>query len=256
MGHTAAWRLLAALAAISVAAIDGAVHNASTLSDVMAVDLSPLMTASSTSEARAAVVSAWDAALSGPGFARITGHGVDASAIEALFDEASAFFSSPLEAKLEHKLGDGYGAFGAYTPAGVESVGRTEDGSEEAPPDLVVGRGMRIPGSIHTHITDPPGTPLPRTPAVAVRARSALHRTAIAAPPKPTRRTMSTSRPSRTTAPVAFTTRRGRTGRPWHGWCACCMRSRRARWASNLTSSIRSTIRHHPLRCAWPTTLR
>ena len=36
------------------------------------------------------------------------------------------------EAKLEHKLGDGYGAFGAYTPAGVESVGRTEDGSEEA----------------------------------------------------------------------------------------------------------------------------
>ena len=157
----APWRLLAALAATSVAAIDGAVHNASTLSDIMAVDLSPFMAASSTSEARAAVVLAWDAALSGPGFARITGHGVDASAIEALFDEASKFFSSPLEAKLEHKLGDGYGAFGAYTPAGVESVGRTEGGSEEAPPDLVVGRsrGMPAPSAAPTSPAQRPPSP-------------------------------------------------------------------------------------------------
>lgn len=106
------------------------------MADVVNVDVSPFISASSSAEARAAAVEAWDAALSGLGFVRITGHGVDAAVVEALFDEASAFFASPLGAKLAHRLGESYGS-GAYTPAGVEAVGRTEKGSEEAPPDLV-----------------------------------------------------------------------------------------------------------------------
>ena len=124
-------------AVITMARVASARLNTSSLADVMNVDLSSYLHPSSTSESQALVVSAWDAALSGPGFARITGHGVDHSVVEALFDEASTFFASPLDVKLAHKLGGSYGSFGAYTPAGVESVGRTEDGSEEAPPDLV-----------------------------------------------------------------------------------------------------------------------
>eukprot|EP00667_Euglena_gracilis_P017969 EG_transcript_19026 len=81
-----------------------------------------------------AVVRAWDAAFRAAGFAVVTGHGADVTALRRLQAEAAGFFRQPAEAKMACCLHQGFGA-GGYVAAGAEAVARSKGG--QAAPDPV-----------------------------------------------------------------------------------------------------------------------
>lgn len=108
------------------------------------VDISPFLAPDDSPLAarRPATAAAWDEAMRGWGFARVTGHGVPPEVTSALRDAALAFFDLPLGQK--RAFADPSGRYGpeGYTALGVESVGRTSDGApggggKDALPDLV-----------------------------------------------------------------------------------------------------------------------
>jgi isopenicillin N synthase-like dioxygenase len=69
------------------------------------------------------VAEEWDLAMSGFGFAIITGHGVDESMFSALLKEGVDFFSQSLSNKMNYNNGDYGHPLGGYTPPGYEKVG-------------------------------------------------------------------------------------------------------------------------------------
>ena len=107
------------------------------------IDISPLLTPNPSHTAIRSVKTAWDRALSSIGFAAISGHGVDEHLIQSLAEKSRAFFSAPLEKKLEYSCKLPQFAPSGYTAMGSESAVRAmvEDGDvqkmAQAPPDLL-----------------------------------------------------------------------------------------------------------------------
>jgi isopenicillin N synthase-like dioxygenase len=103
-------------------------------STIPLVDISGFL--SGDAAAAAACACEWDAAMRQLGLVVITGHGVPAAAVEALYGSASAFFAQDRDEKMRHCLHTGYGS-GGYVPPGVEAVARSTKEGTAAAADLV-----------------------------------------------------------------------------------------------------------------------
>lgn len=82
------------------------------------------------------VLKLWRSSMENYGFVQITGHGVGESCVSQIQECARFFFAQPLEHKMRHCLGKGYGA-GGYTPQAVETVAKSNNANLQDPPDLV-----------------------------------------------------------------------------------------------------------------------
>jgi len=89
------------------------------------IDISPILIKSPSEDQIGKVAREWDRAFRTVGFAIITGHGVDSSLPNILYDKAKQFFNSD-EVKLKYFKNEGYGT-GGFVPMGIEAVGRTSD---------------------------------------------------------------------------------------------------------------------------------
>ena len=110
-----------------------------------------------TAAERTAVAAEWDAAMSGAGFAQVSGHGVPGSLLTELRAAAAEFFGRAPEEKMGYNHGPYGNQCGGFTEQGVESVGRTFQAGDSTggggpgdaaaakppPPDLVENYVLR-----------------------------------------------------------------------------------------------------------------
>lgn len=98
---------------------------------VTAIDLEPFRHGDAA--ARARVAAGIDAAFRSSGFLAVTGHGVPADLVEAMFTVTTAFFDRPLTEKLRCRLAD-KAANRGYFAEGTEALSYSL--GHESPPDL------------------------------------------------------------------------------------------------------------------------